>query len=172
MTDFPFQAPPVPPKAPNFNPAPRAVERVGQVSEGTNDVLPPDHIAAKLKLSPSIYRTKISAGIMAGTLAIGVLFGAMIFGGSAPQQVAGLTGVIQNPDWGGLRRCGTVSETSPCAVYFMNHSRNDRQAEDFFGEAVRQTGRQEYLIKIENPHYAKTRIPPGHIAQIRIPPLR
>ena len=171
MTDFPFQAPPVPPKAPSFNTAPHAVERVGGVGE-TTYTLPADHIAARLKLSAAIYKTKVAAGILAGMLVIGLLFGAVLFGGSAPQQVAGLKGVIQNPDWNGLPRCGSVSKTSPCAVYFMNHSQNDRQAEDFFGEAVRQTGRQEYLIKIENPHYAKTRIPPGYIAQIRIPPLR
>ena len=172
MSDSPFQAPPVPPKAPDFNAAPRAVERVGTDPKEGAFTLPADHIAAKLKLSSSIYRTKIATAVMTGVFLAGILFGAIIFGGSAPQQATGLQGVIQNPDWNGLPRCGSVSETSPCAVYFMNHSRNDHQAEDFFAEAVRQTGRQEYLIKIENPHYAKTRIPPGYIAQIRIPPLR
>ena len=165
MAEQHFQAPPVPPKAPSF----------GSVvnTPVSGDILPEKHFAMTLKLPVSIYKTQVMAGILGGVAVVGIILGAVLFGGSsASQRKPGLEGVIANPDWGGLRRCGSVSETSPCAVYYVNHSRNDKRAEDFFDTAAEQTGRAKYLINIENPHYAKTRIPPGFIAQIRIPPLR
>lgn len=177
MTEQHFQTPPVPPHAPNFDiPRPMTTQPdMPGVSQSETTALPPDHLAAALKLSPNIYRTKVMALVLGGTVVLGMILGALFFGGSsAPQKQTsqGLTGVVPNPDWQGLRRCGMVSETAPCAVYIVNHSRNDRYAEYFFDEAVKLTNRQKYLIAIENPHYAKTRIPPGYIAQIRIPALR
>ena len=101
----------------------------------------------------------------------------MIFfggGSSAPQQgPSGLQGVVRNPDiYENLQRCGIVPQTEPCIVYIVNHSRADRYAEYFFDQAVKLTGRQPYLVSIENPQYAKMRIPPGYIAQIKIPRLK
>ena len=116
------------------------------------------------------------AGI-AQKLLFEVLFlGIILFGGSSkPPVVQGLQGVVQNPDIRAnekLQRCGRVSETTGCVLYIVNHTRNDRLAEDFIPEAVKLTGRQDFLIRIENPNYVKTRIPPGHFASIKIPRLR
>ena len=177
MTEQHFQTPPVPPHAPSFDASKPMTARpdLSGVSHGGVTDLPPDNFAAALKLSPNIYRTKVMALVLGGTVILGMILGALFFGGSSTSQKQapqGLTGVVPNPDWRGLPRCGMVSETAPCAVYLVNHTRNDHYAEYFFDEAVKLTNRQKYLITIENPHYAKTRIPPGYIAQIRIPALR
>ena len=175
MTEQPkFQAPPLPPQAPSFN-VPRPLGEAGASVNATSE-LPADNFAKALKLPVSIFKTKVMALILGGTVLLGMLLGAVFFGGSGNQPVQGpegLLGVVRNPDLRqDLPRCGMVSEGSPCTVYIVNHSRNDRYAEYFFGEATRLTGRQEYLVMIENQHYAKSRIPPGYIAQIKIPSLK
>ena len=165
MTEQNFQAPPSPPKAPS-------IETVRGSSFPVTEI-PADNFAAALNLPITVFKTKIMVGILSGAVLFGLLIGMLFGGGSAPvQQMSGLQGVIMNPDAGQLPRCGVVSETAPCAAYFVNHSRNDRLAESFFDTAQLQTGRAKFLISMENAHYAKTRIPPGHIVQIRIPAMR
>jgi len=84
-----------------------------------------------------------------------------------------LMGVVQNPDIRAqLRRCGTVSNSSPCVFYIVNHSRDDHYAEYFFEDVAKLTGRAPYRVRIENQSYAKSRIPPGYIAKVKVPPLR
>ena len=177
MTEQPkFQAPPVPPRAPAFG-VPKMEEKneveVGSAEEAPKKTL--DNLTKGLGLSADMFKSKGMIIVLGGAVLVGMLLGAMIFGGghSQPPVVQGLTGVIYNPDIReSLPRCGTVSESSPCTAYIVNHSRNDRYAEYFFDEATRLTGRQKYLVTIENQHYAKTRIPPGHITQIKIPSLK
>ncbi len=180
MTDKPFQTPPLPPQAPNF----QTVQKTQFT--GTPDSFPveknnhsnetvSDDFATRFKLSPTIYKTKTMIGILGGTLFAGMLLGMLFFGGSstAPAPVSsGLQGVIPNPEiQQPLARCGTVPETEPCIVYIVNHTRADRYAEYFFDQAVELTGRQPYLLEIANRQYAKARIPRGYITQIQVPRL-
>ena len=179
MTDNPFKTPPLPPQAPHFQAVPQTqpletptsfpVEKINQPNDAFSD-----DFATRLKLSPTIYKTKTMLGILGGTLLLGMLLGIIFFGGSStpPPAPSGLQGVIPNPEIQvNLPRCGTVPETEPCAVYIMNHTRADRYAEYFFDQAVKLTGRQPYLLEIANRQYAKTRIPRGYITQIQVPRL-
>ena len=184
MTDQNFQTPPLPPKAPSFAPVDgatsvedvKAEKKDAPVAEQQDITIPADNFATRLKLPVKIYKTKMMAAILCGTAVVGILLGAMIFGGSsAPmaQGPRGLLGVVGNPDIrSNLGRCGTVREDEACVVYIVNHSRNDKRAGAFFKEAVKLTGRQEYMVQIANKQYVNTLIPPGYIAQIQVPPLR
>jgi len=190
MTDQNFQVPPLPPQAPSFTPStelPRTetatnsnataqtVATPATVSQPETMEIPVDNFATALKLPVSIYKTKIMMVLLLGAITVGLLFGAMMFGGgtaAAPQGPQGLLGVVPNPDirmGENIGRCGMVSENSPCIVYIVNHSRNDKRAGDFFAEAIRLTGRQEYMVQIENKQYVNALIAPGYIAQIKIP---
>jgi len=81
--------------------------------------------------------------------------------------------VIKNPDIRtALKECPTYRTLEPCVLYMRNTSDKDQIAEDFFDEAAKKAGRAPYLIRIENMHYAKTIIPKGSVAEIKIPPLR
>ena len=179
MTEEPkFQAPPMPPKAPAFGAPSSSFGAAAPKAEPAKaGDIPPNNFAAALKLSPRIFETKIMAAILAGCLIVGLLLGMAFSGGgsSAPKTVMpqdAIRGVIGNPDVREkLNRCGMVSATSPCVVYIVNHSRDDHYAEYFFDEAAKLTGRAPYRVRIDNQHYAKSRIPPGYIAKIKIPRL-
>ncbi len=132
-----------------------------------------DNFAAAFGLPPSLLKPKMMGGIFAGIFLFGMLFGALLFGGSSQPQQTGLQGVIANPDIKTkLPRCGRTDNSSACVLYIVNHSTNDKRARDFFDSAVKLTGRQRYAIEIDNPAYANTRIPAGYFAQIKIPSLR
>lgn len=178
MTEEPkFQVPPVPPKAPAFGGQTPSFGAASAKAEPVMEDIPQNNFATALKLSPRIFETKIMAAILGGCVVIGVLLGMAFFGGSgkAPKTVMpkdAIRGVVGNPDIReNLRRCGLVSPTAPCLVYIVNHSRDDHYAEYFFDDAAKLTGRAPYRIRIENQHYAKSRIPPGYIASIKIPRL-
>ena len=68
--------------------------------------------------------------------------------------------------------CGLASETAPCILYIMNHSRYDKIAQDFFADAAKLSQRNTYTVEIENAAYAKTKIPPSFFVQMKIPALR
>jgi len=183
MTEQHFQTPPLPPQAPAFSPAgTQPTTSVGTTeaavaSPATEPVVErgTDDFATKFKLPKTIYKTKAMLGILAGAVVVGLLLGALFFGGSGKQAPAtnGLGGIIWNPDiMEPLQRCGMVPESYPCVVYIVNHSRNDRLAEYFFDEASHLTGRQKFMVQIANKQYANMRIPRGHIAQISIPQLQ
>ena len=181
MSDLPqFNTPPIPPKAPSFGVPQAPVKKQEEPLQAQEQPkkqgveLPSDNFASALKLPTTIFKTKNMASILAGTACIGMLLGALFFGGGSPppssSQPQGLQGVVPNPDIReNLFRCGTVMETAPCIVYLVNHTRNDRYAETFFDEAARLTGRSSHRIMIDNQRYAKTRIGPGYITQIKIP---
>ena len=179
MTEEPkFQAPPVPPKAPAFGVPPPSFSTSAPKEEvkATSETFF-KKILKGFRLPPRICETKFMIPILIGCVAIGVAIGALLFGGGkAPQKTPskGLLGVVNNPDIRerNLLRCGVPANSSACVVYIVNHARNDRYAEEFFAEAARLTGRTDYLVRIENQHYAKHRIGPGQIVRIKIPPLR
>jgi len=84
----------------------------------------------------------------------------------------GLDGIVLNPDVpSGRNRCGLVEKRQGCVLYIMNPKNIEVTARDFYATAAKWTERERYLIETGNMHYASTRIKPGYIAQINIPPL-
>lgn len=171
MSENEFRAPPVPPKAPTpvFMPKEHPQETVVR---GLYD----DNFAADLNLPAKVLSTKNMSIIMFCVLVFGMLMGAAFFGGSdAPskKQNTGLQGVVANIDLtNALPRCGIAEKGQACLLYIMNSSRYDKTAEEFFKDAVRLMGVSEYAISMVNTRYAKQRIKPGYIAQIKIPDVR
>ena len=181
MTEQNFRTPPIPPQAPGIPPIKTSSGTTTQASPQTvvNSVIPNTsferNFATDLGLPSSILQTKVMSGIFGGILILGMILGGIFFGGSssAPVQNSGLQGIIKNPDiTTRMRRCGTTDNTSACILYIVNHTRYDRLAESFFDDAVKLTGRQKYLISIENPQYAKMKIPPGYFVEVKIPALK
>lgn len=133
------------------------------------------NFATDFNLPAGIISTKGVMGIFGGALVAGMLFGAIFFGGGsgATQQNTGLQGVVRNPDiTTPMKRCGLIDRGQACVLYIMNTTRYDKRAEDFFDEAVKLTEVQKFSIQMVNPKYAKTLIPPGRFAQIKIPNVR
>lgn len=104
---------------------------------------------------------------------VGLLFGYM---SSSPKTHSvsgrGLEGVVFNPDVPkGRSRCGLVSYQQPCVLYIMNPKTQDVNGKDFYATAAKWTGREPYMIEVNNMHYGSQRIKPGNIAAINIPAL-
>ncbi len=120
-------------------------------------------------------KTLIALG---GVFVLGLLMGSVFFAGggksSAPQQkCAGLTQIVANPDIKKqLKKCGQTEKSDQCVLYLMNNYTYEKLGEDFFELAASLTGRQEYVIRLDNSAHANMMIPPGYFAQIKIPPLR
>lgn len=110
-------------------------------------------------------------------LVIAALIGAILSYMMAPAQqrqaaANGLEGIVTNPDVpAGKARCGIVEPHQGCVLYVMNPKNQEVMGKDFFTTAAKWTGRERYIIETGNMHYSSTRIKPGYIAQINIPPL-
>lgn len=109
-------------------------------------------------------------------LIIACLIGAIMGYLMAPKQhstaARGLDGIVFNPDLPkGRNRCGLVEPHQGCVLYIMNPQNKEVQGKDFYTTAAKWTKRERYLIETSNMHYSSTRIKPGYIAQINIPPL-
>ncbi len=133
-----------------------------------------NNFAADFNLPPSVLTSKSIGIMLLVTCIIGLFLGSVFFGGSSEQtKTVGLQGVVANPDiTTNIPRCGRVDKGQACILYIVNHTRYDKIVEDFFDEAVRLTEVAKYSISMVNPKYAKTRIPPGYFAQIKIPNVR
>ncbi len=84
----------------------------------------------------------------------------------------GLQGVVVNPEVPkGRARCGVAERTQGCVLYIMNPQRQELNARDFYDLAAQMTGRQRFVIETGNMRYANTKIRPGDIVQLNIPPL-
>lgn len=84
----------------------------------------------------------------------------------------GLQGVVVNPEVPkGRARCGVAERTQGCVLYIMNPQRQDLNARDFYDLAAQMTGRQRFVIETGNMRYSNTKIRPGNIVQLNIPPL-
>lgn len=84
----------------------------------------------------------------------------------------GLQGVVINPEVPrGRARCGVAEKTQGCVLYLMNPQRQELNARDFYDLASQLTGRQRFVIETGNMRYSNTKIRPGDIAQLNIPPL-
>ena len=99
---------------------------------------------------------------------------AKLISSSSTQTVReGLQGVVVNPEVPkGRARCGLVDRTQGCVMYIMNPQRQEVNARDFYDLAAQLTGRQRFVIDTSNMRYSNTKIRPGAIAQINIPPLQ
>ena len=85
----------------------------------------------------------------------------------------GLQGIVINSEVPkGRARCGVAEKTQGCVLYIMNPQRQDLSGRDFYDLASQLTGRQRYMIDTGNMRYSGTKIRPGEIAQINIPPLQ
>ncbi len=84
----------------------------------------------------------------------------------------GLQGVVVNPEVPrGRPRCGVAERTQGCVLYIMNPQRQELAAREFYDLAAQLTGRQRFVIDTGNMRYSNTKIRPGDIAQLNIPPL-
>lgn len=104
-------------------------------------------------------------------LFIGVVAGKVIFA-EAKVVRNGLQGVVVNAEVPrGRARCGVAERTQGCVLYIMNPQRQDMRAKDFYDLASQMTGRQRFMIETGNMRYANSKIKPGDIVQLNIPPL-
>lgn len=105
-------------------------------------------------------------------LVLGILFAKVFL--TAPTTVQnGLQGVVINSEVPrGRARCGVAEKTQGCVLYVMNPQRQDLSGRDFYDLAAQLTGRQRFMIETGNMRYASTKIRPGEIAQLNIPPLQ
>ena len=98
---------------------------------------------------------------------------AKMFFSSTTVVSEGLQGVVVNAEVPrGRARCGVAERVQGCVLYIMNPQRKDLNARDFYDLAAQLTGRQKFVIETANMRYSNTRIRPGNIAQINIPPLQ
>ncbi|MBE6452226.1 MAG: hypothetical protein E7012_01895 [Alphaproteobacteria bacterium] len=118
------------------------------------------------------YLTKNSLLLLACViLFIGILGGKFIFAESKVVR-NGLQGVVFNPEVPrGRARCGVAERSQGCVLYVMNPQRQELVARDFYDLASQMTGRQRFVIETGNMRYSNTKIRPGDIAQLNIPPL-
>ncbi len=104
-------------------------------------------------------------------LFIGIVMGKFLFN-SAKVVRNGLQGVVINQEIPkGRPRCGVAERTQGCVLYIMNPHRQDMIARDFYDLASQVTGRQRFVIETGNLRYSNTKIRPGDIVQLNIPPL-
>ena len=168
-----FKAPPVPPKAPTpvFMPKEHPQETP---TKGLYD----DNFAVDWNLPAKFLTSKMMTMILGGTLFVGMILGSALFGGSDAEPVQErrsdtVNGVVQNKDiTTRLPRCGNAEKGQACLLYIQNTSRYDKTAGDFFDEVVRLMGVSKYSVSMVNVQYAKQRIRPGYIAQIKVPDIR
>ncbi len=104
-------------------------------------------------------------------LFIGVVIGKLFFNNTKVVR-NGLQGVVINQEIPkGRARCGVAERNQGCVLYIMNPQRQDMIARDFYDLASQVTGRQRFIIETGNMRYSNTKIRPGDIVQLNIPPL-
>lgn len=121
--------------------------------------------------APEWLTTKVLVLIAFVCLFVGVVTGKFIFAESKVVR-NGLQGVVVNNEVPrGRARCGVAERTQGCVLYIMNPQRQDMRAKDFYDLAAQMTGRQRFMIETGNMRYANSKIRPGDIVQLNIPPL-
>ena len=117
--------------------------------------------------------TKQAVGLVALVMMIVGFVMAKVFFTEETIVRDGLQGVIVNPEVPkGRARCGIAERTQGCVLYIMNPQRQDLRAIDFYDLASQLTGRQRFVIETGNMRYSNTKISPGEIVQLNIPPLQ
>ena len=129
-------------------------------------------MASDLGLPPSFVKTKVLIPLfLLFTILGGVAgyFGALF----QNQGVNELPGVVHNAEIPkGRPRCGIAQKGQGCVLYLMNAQRREIEAKDFFEMAASVLGVPKFQIETANIRYATTRIPPGYIALLNIPPTQ
>ena len=120
---------------------------------------------------PGWLNVKTLSLILVATLFMGVIIGKLVFAESKIVR-NGLQGVVVNAEVPrGRARCGIAERAQGCVLYIMNPQRQDMRAKDFYDLAAQMTGRQRFMIETGNMRYANSKISPGSIVQLNIPPL-
>ena len=136
-----------------------------------------DDFAPKLRfmdqlMEGNLFTLKGVAVIAVLVFLVGFL-AAKIFTGGKTVVKDGLQGVVVNAEVPrGRARCGVAERTQGCVLYIMNPQRQDLQGRDFSDLASQLTGRQRFVVETGNMRYSNTKVRPGDIAQINIPPLQ
>ncbi len=124
-----------------------------------------DSISVLLR-NKTVFMLLIIAGL------IGAITGYLMAPSANAPAARGLDGVVINSDIpAGRSRCGIAEPHQGCVLYIMNPKNQEVQGKYFYNTAAKWTNRERYLIETSNMHYSSTRIKPGYIAQINIPPL-
>ncbi|MBP5215656.1 MAG: hypothetical protein J6039_03760 [Alphaproteobacteria bacterium] len=142
-------------------------------SENINLVTQEEYIPQEPESIKDLLQNKTVMMLLVIAALIGAILSYMVAPSQQRQAIAsGLDGIVNNPDIPqGKARCGIVEPHQGCVLYVMNPKNQEVRGKDFFTTAAKWTGRERYLIETSNMHYASTRIRPGYIAQINIPPL-
>ena len=120
---------------------------------------------------PEWLNTKVFVAAIIACLVIGMLAGKLFFTQSTVVR-NGLQGVVVNAEVPrGRARCGIAERSQGCVLYVMNPQRQEMTAKDFYDIASQMTGRQRFMIETGNMRYANSKIKPGDIVQLNIPPL-
>ena len=120
---------------------------------------------------PAWLNVKVFVLAVVAFLAMGILLGKLIFAQSTVVR-NGLQGVVVNTEVPrGRARCGIAERSQGCVLYVMNPQRQEMSAKDFYDIASQMTGRQRFMIETGNMRYANSKIKPGDIVQLNIPPL-
>ena len=120
---------------------------------------------------PEWLNTKVFIAAIIACLVIGMLAGKLFFTQSTVVR-NGLQGVVVNAEVPrGRARCGIAERSQGCVLYIMNPQRQEMAAKDFYDLASQVTGRQRFMIETGNMRYANSKIKPGDIVQLNIPPL-
>lgn len=140
-------------------------------AEGIRFVTEEDLQSTENMAITSLIKNKTVILLLLLSLILGIAIGSLFFGKKKTAN-RGLDGVVINSDVpAGRNRCGLVEQHQGCVLYIMNPHTQEVTGKDFYSTAAQWTQRQRYLIETGNMHYSNTRIKPGYIAQINIPPL-
>ncbi|MBQ7632495.1 MAG: hypothetical protein IJS88_00065 [Alphaproteobacteria bacterium] len=131
------------------------------------ELIPQTHDSISILLrNKTVFMLLIIAGL------IGAITGYLLAPSANAPAARGLDGVVINSDIpAGRSRCGIAEPHQGCVLYIMNPKNQEVQGKYFYNTAAKWTNRERYLIETSNMHYSSTRIKPGYIAQINIPPL-
>ena len=147
-----------------------------QANMAAQQTVSPVNTSAESQLSPVqlfLSNSRNFAFVIMGAIILGILLGAMMFGGSSQPIQQGLQNIVRNPD---IRQklplCGRTGKGQACVLYIMNTTRYDQLAENFFNVALKLTEVPLRSISWANPKYAKQKIHPGFFAEISIPNIR
>ena len=130
------------------------------------------NFASDLGLPPAFVRTPMMLFFFLMFTLVGAGLG-FFYGTMDSRGADELPGVVINAEIPkGRPRCGIAQKGQGCVFYVMNSQRKEMEARDFFGIASDMLQMPKFQIETANIRYATTRIPPGYIALLNIPPLQ
>lgn len=136
-----------------------------------NYITEEDYYGKDTQDNPAWLNLKVFISSILAVLLLGILVGRLFFSQSSVVH-NGLQGVVVNSEVPrGRARCGIAERTQGCVLYVMNPQRQEMAAKDFYDIASQMTGRQRFMIETGNMRYANSKIKPGEIVQLNIPPL-